>query len=148
MSLVCTPHKLRGYLEAYGWKYDCIGEFSIVTGWQGDSREYPLMVTMNNTVIDFIVNPLIYFELEWQEWPEILCFIMELNEDMSLAKLSINDSGAIVLTASALSLNFGYAQLSQYLEILGHYSDVIYQELLVKLQECGLLFHHRSKFLT
>lgn len=144
----CTTQELRGFLEAYGWQYDSIGEKSLVTGWKGEDREYPLSMTVNETMVNFDVNPLIYIDIEWLKWPELSAFLLELNDEIQLVKIAISDEGSVVLSASALTLGFGYEQLTNYLEIIGYYCDVIFGEIIVKMQECGYQFHHKTKFLT
>ncbi len=84
---------IEGFLRQYGWTFHADGQSCWVTGWQSESRAYPLIITLNDTFVSMVVAPLMKLGMDWDSWPEIMRFILELNNDARMVKLGIDEFG-------------------------------------------------------
>ena len=116
-------------------------------GWQGEEREYPLFIDVNDTSISFKVAPLVHLDLDWLQWPELSLFLLELNSESQLVKASVNEQGEIVLSSYCLTEGLNYDGFSKMLGILGYYCDAFYGEIISCLEVCGYQNHNQSTLL-
>lgn len=144
----CTVHQLGRFVEAYGWLFDSESENVLVTGWEGDGRHYPLQITTSDTMVSFEVSPLMVFDIDWLRWPELLLFILELNEKCQIVRLSVNEHGEVILQANVLAEDFHYNHFSNLLGMIGYYADALYGEILSKMTEMGYHLSSQGDFLT
>jgi hypothetical protein len=129
---------LQRYFHNYGWSVDFDEDRSIKTGWQGKEKSFSLYVTINPTIISFEVDSFFCLEPEWMLVPEILAYLLDLNHQSHFVKLSLAESGRIALSASALVDGFRFENLARTLEIVGYYCDLLYESIMLKLEQLGI----------
>ena len=147
MSRLDSDQRCR-YIKNYGWSYYESDENSWVSGWQTDKRAYPLSIELSDTCLELAVEPLIKLDIEWNLWPDIVQYILELNQHIQLAKLSLLPEGSVALSCQILTKDLSYDNFSEALGIIGYYAEDLYDRLFERIFKSGLLTHHSSKFLT
>src|SRR5690348_13734872 len=88
---------LEEYLKTYGWEYHPGQGSAFVTGWQGEKRAYPMKIILAETWILMQVKPLMRLGIDWDSWPELSRYLLELNNDCQLIKLVIDEFGELTL---------------------------------------------------
>jgi hypothetical protein len=136
-----TPEKVEQYLETYGWSFHAESDLKWVTGWQGEQRSYPLTISLTETWILLQVKPLLRADVEWENWGEVLRHMLELNNDCHMVRLSLDEYGDIILSMQLFSTLMPYDEFSDALGVLGHYAEILYEDLAARLSELG---HHSS----
>lgn len=142
-----TLDLVASYLNNYGWCYEETSENRLHTGWVGDVREYPLEIEINESTVLFQVSPLMSLDVDWLHWPELSLFLLELNFDSQLVKISINSSGEITVSAFAMKADLSFESFSNILGIIGYYCDVFYDEIISCLEICGFQNFQRPSLL-
>ena len=74
-----TEDKLESFLSNYGWAFKKVKDGVWRSGWQGAGRSYPLKISLCDTWLSFEIDPLVTMDIEWDSWPEISSFLLELN---------------------------------------------------------------------
>ena len=143
-----NANQLGQYLDDYGWTYYEHSHDTLMSGWQTDKRSYPLTLNLSDTCLSLAVEPLLKLDIDWSLWPEIVRDILELNQDIQLAKLALTPEGSIVLSCQMLTKNMTYENFSDTLGIIGYYAEELYDQLFDRIFKSGLLTPHHSKFLT
>ena len=128
---------LESYLGKYGWDFVKKTEKRIITGWQGDNRSYPLTIETSDTWVSFKVKPFLNLNIDWDSWPEIAVQLMEINDSTSMVKLSIDPDGNIVLGLDVFLSDLNYDRFSEALGVVGHYTELLYDEFLTVLDNIG-----------
>lgn len=144
----CSSPKLETYLRDYGWSFRNESENSWVTGWQGQDRSYPLTIDLNDTWVILSVTPFLKLNIDWDSWPEISRYLLELNHQCHMVKIVINDCGDIALILEILASNLAYNDFSDALGILGYYADFLYDEILSQFDRIGFQYAHALNFLA
>jgi len=134
---VCTPEQLEGYLKAYGWTFTRDGDALWHSGWQGEERSYPLEISMSETWIRFEVVPFLAADPRAKRLTEFMAWLLELNHELHIVKLSMLGDGAIVISAHVLASGFTYDDLNDILGILGYYADVLDEKIHEKMKQLG-----------
>ncbi len=144
----CSSEMLECYLRDYGWSFRSNGPQSWLTGWQGQDRSYPLTVHLNDTWLVLNVNPFLKLNIDWESWPEISRYLLELNADCHMVKIVINQNGDIGLVLELLASNLAYSDFSDALGVLGYYADYLYDEILSQFDRIGFQYAHALSFLA
>lgn len=132
-----TPATIESYLTEYGWTFEpaasATGESTWTTGFQGETRLYPLAIKLSNTCVGFEVRPLIDLTLDRARWPELARDLLELNNRLQLVKLGVAEGGEIVLACQVLVSGFDFETLARILGIIGYYADELTPEIYGRL---------------
>ncbi len=145
---VCSDKQIEVYLQRYGWTYESLGHNRWVTGWSNHDRTYNLSVTLSDTFVCFEVSPLLDIDIVWEQWPEVLKGLHELNDRCQFVKLLITDQGKVFLSAHSLRAGFDFDQLKTIIGIIAYYADSLYEEVIDLLRNAGFNTHYISPFLT
>ena len=144
----CTGSILEDFLNSYGWTYRALGNDEWRTGFQGQEQSYPLHIRLLDSWISFQITPYLGLEIDWDSWPEIARWLLELNGSSSLVRLSLSESGAIELGMEVLNTGFSYESFSTSMGILGFYADFFYDEILSRLDAIGYRYSDSLRLLT
>ena len=128
---------LEKYLSKYGWSFKKVSEKTIISGWQGQHRCFPLVISYCDTWISFEVNPLLKLEIDWEFWPELTAFALNLNASSRMIRLSMTEEGTLSLLLDIFSANLNFQDFSDALGVLGYYADYFYEEMTNKLDRVG-----------
>jgi hypothetical protein len=139
---------LDHYFALYGWASEKMSERCWRSTFRGKYKTYQLQVELSDTWISFRVAPLLFVTQDWQYWPEILHYLLQLNEATQIAKISLDQDGMINLSMQCLALDFDYKKFEMHLGILGYYSDAIYEEIIAYFREIGLHRTHANGYLS
>ena len=148
MTNLSPAQTVQRYLEEYGWRYHSNHENCWLTGWQSEKRAYPLIVTLNDSWICFQVAPMLKLGVEWNSWPEIMRYILELNDECRLVKLGIDSFGDISMSLYLFTSYINYEQFSDAIGVIGHYSEKIYDEIHSYLDSIGFHSHRPGQYLA
>lgn len=143
-----VSQQLESYLYEYGWTFKQAAEGQWVTGFQGKERAYPLTLVASETWVTFQVHPFLKLSIDWECWPELARFLLELNHSCQMVKVVINDRGHIGLTLEVLSTKFDFEHFSDSLGILGYYADFLFDEILGFMDQIGFNYSLALNFLT
>ncbi len=125
---------IESYLTEYGWTYEAGTEESTwTTGFQGETRLYPMSIKLSHTCVSFEIRPLIDLVLDRARWPELAHDLLELNNRLQLVKLGVTDGGEIVLACQVLAAGFDFEILARILGIIGYYADEVAPEIYGRL---------------
>lgn len=129
-----TPATIESYLTEYGWTFEPGHEESTwTTGFQGESRLYPMAIKLSHTCVSFEIRPLIDLTLDRSRWPDLAHDLLELNNRLQLVKVGVSDGGEIVLSCQVLSTGFDFEVLARILGIIGYYADEVTPEIYGRL---------------
>ncbi|MBF0440913.1 MAG: hypothetical protein HQK54_03325 [Oligoflexales bacterium] len=144
----CLHRVIETYLDNYGWSYKVGGCGGWITGFQGGERSYPLFINITETWITFNIRPFIGISTDWEYWPEVLQFLLKLNNRCSMVKLVIDDDNCISLLLEIFARDLSYSEFYDSLGVLGYYADFIYGEILDFFDKIDFKYSHSLKFLT
>jgi hypothetical protein len=139
----CISH----YIQQYGWTFYNESASVWVTGWQSEKRAYPLTIELCDTWIRFVVRPFIKLEIEWLQWPEVMQFLLSLNDTCRLVRLGIEDDGSVSLSMDALARGFTFEHFSDALGIVGYYAEHLFELIFKKIMEQGILPGYQPRLL-
>ena len=143
-----TPQVLESYLADYGWAFRKVSETNWVTGWQGGDRSYPLVLTLSDTWLSFEVKPFLKLSLDWDIWPELSLFLLELNHSSHMVKLVVDESGDICLHLEMFTNELIFSNFADSLGLIGYYCDQMYDQILNQLDRIGCQTPQDFKYLT
>lgn len=132
--------ELAGFLQQYGWQFRLGPENEIQSGWQGEHRAYPLNIVIGETWISFRVEPFLAVEIDWESWPEIASYILEINDGTNMVKISLDDQKRIVMGLDIFVEDLCFERLANILGIIGYYADLIYEDILNLLDQVGFSY--------
>ncbi len=135
------------YLQQYGWGFQITGDQELRCGFRGKHKTYQVQIELTDTWVQFKINPLLFVTQDWHYWPEILHYLLQMNDITQLTKLSLDQEGMIILSIQALAVDFDYHKFELNLGILGYYADAIYEELIGFFQEIGFSRQQPSEYL-
>jgi len=139
---------LESYLNTYGWEYQLGRAQAFLTGWQGEKRSYPLTIRLTDTWIMLQVAPLMKLSVEWEASPELSRYLLELNHDCQMVKVSIDSDAQIVLSLQLFNIDCSYEQFSDAIGVIGHYAEFLYDEISGRLQDLGYISPPPLRLLT
>ena len=124
--------KIQQYLREYGWTFQPISEFCLITGWQGKNARFPLEININDTWIQFKIKPLMKLEFRGKPTADIARYLLQLNLSTRLVKLAMEKNGEIEVSLEVFQYNFDYEQFCRSIGILGYYADAIFEEIVMQ----------------
>ena len=143
-----TPELLESYLADYGWAFRKISRGHWVTGWQGRDRAYPLVLSLSDTWLSFQVKPFLRLAVDWENWPELSQFLLEMNHSCHMVKLVVDDRGDVGLSLEIFANNMVFPNFADALGVLGYYCDYLYEQILGQMDRIGLSLDQAVKYLT
>lgn len=143
-----VSQRLESFLTTYGWSFRRAGDGEWQTGFQGQERTYPMRISATDSWVSFQVHPFMKLQIDWESWPEIAPFFLEMNQACPLVKLAMHPDGHMGLTFEILANRFDYETFSDSLGILGHYADQLYDEILEFLDGIGFRYTTSLRLLT
>ena len=143
-----TPEILESYLSDYGWGFRKVSPGHWVTGWSGRDRAYPLAVTLGDTWLSFQVRPFLRLAVDWDSWPELSLFLLELNHASHMVKLVVDERGDICLALEIFANHVAFSSFADALGVLGYYCDSLYEQIMGFLDRIGLSLDPSLKYLT
>lgn len=144
----CNGQMLEAYLTTYGWAYRASGDQEWQSGFEGEECTFPLHISLNETWISFRVQPFIAIKIDWECWPEISRWLLDLNHTSPLVKLSINAEGYIELNLDLLNQGLNYEGFSVAIGLIGYYADLFYDDILSHLDTIGFRYSESLGLLT
>ena len=133
----CQGMHVENFLRQYGWAYKKAYDGCWYTGWHGSNRSYPLVIRRSETFVSFTISPLFKCQADWEEWPELLLTMLQLNAELVGARLAIDEKGAITLQAQIYTSQFQFDVFEQTLGVLGYYADELYEKMMGLFEESG-----------
>jgi len=128
MTVLSAEH-IETFLSDYGWDFTPQNNNSWMTGWEGTVGSYPLNIVLQDTLVSFVVRPLIDDVTAFEESPELVADILKLNHDLKLVRLSLDENGDICLCFDSFQEALSFESFSNILGVLGYYSDVLTSEI-------------------
>lgn len=136
----CTSQMLEAFLADYGWVFRSAGENEWLTGFEAEECSFPLRISLTETWISFQIQPFLGIKIDWECWPEISRWLLDLNHTSPLVKLSINAEGFIELNLDVLNMGFQYDGFCTILGLIGFYADMFYDDILSHLDLIGFRY--------
>jgi len=121
------PRDVEGYFSRYGWVIHPDGDNRWITGWRGDDHSFPMVIEYNETCLSLMVVPLLDVSIDWQDWPEFLQLMGELNGEAKLVKLGLDNEQRLVLSLQVLNLHLSYEVFADAVSIIGYYAETIHE---------------------
>lgn len=143
-----VSQRVETYLRDYGWAFRRTTDSQWQTGFQGRERHFPLRITACDSWVSLYAHPFLKLRIDWEAWPEIARFALELNHACPLVKLVINDQGHIGMTLEILASQFDFEQFSDAVGIMGYYADYLYDEFLTYFDQIGFNYAAQLNLLT
>jgi hypothetical protein len=143
-----TAEVLEAYLTEYGWTYHSAGENVWVTGFQGDTRLYPLLIRLSSTCVSFEIRPLLELDIDPRRAPQLVRELLELNQKLQLVKLALTEGGELMLACQLLAIGFDFETLTRALGILAYYADEIAPDLHARLEQAARLGGREPRLLS
>ena len=143
-----TPELLESYVADYGWAFRKIAPGHLATGWQGRDRAYPLVLNLSETWLCLQVRPFIRLAIDWENWPELSQFLLELNHSCHMVKLVVDERGDVCLNLEIFANNIVFSNFADAVGVLGYYCDYLYEQISGHLDRIGLPVDQAVKYLT
>ncbi|MGE0172014.1 MAG: hypothetical protein AB7T49_04485 [Oligoflexales bacterium] len=138
---------VEAFLLNYGWEFRTSGTGVWETGWQGEKVCFPLIISLSDFWLSFSVKPFFKMNKRLARDPEFLSFLMELNEDNHLVKLSLSDR-CVNLNAEMFVDYVNFESFSDVLSVVGYYADTLLDRISEKVAELDHLQVKQTKFLS
>jgi hypothetical protein len=119
-----------------------------VTGFQGDTRLYPLLIRLSSTCVSFEIRPLLELDIDPRRAPQLVRELLELNQKLQLVKLALTEGGELMLACQLLAIGFDFETLTRALGILAYYADEIAPDLHARLEQAARLGGREPRLLS
>ncbi len=136
------------WLTRYGWNFEKVDDQLWMTGWQGDTKSFPLTVRINSTWVHFEVPHLVDFEVDFNIWPELSKKILELNNEVQMLKLSLDEEAKISLSGQIYCKNLDFHMFSETLGVIGYYADELFSMLIDEANHIGVFNSQYENYAT
>ena len=143
-----TSDDVVSFLERYGWTFHASSPKRWVSGWQSDKRSYPLSIELSDTWVSFSVTPFMKLDIDWDSWPDIMRFLLELNHDSQMVSLGIDQDQQLVLQTQLLTESLTYEAFADTISLIGYYAESIYDAIIDRVFTSGVLLDNGSRLLT
>lgn len=113
---------LEEYLKQYGWEYQISNDRLLVTGFRGLTGTFRVFIQNSENWVIFAISP-------FTPQPEPNCkdilsiFLLRLNDEMNLTKVSVDTDGDTVLSVEMRAEDLRIEDLSEALDALTYYAD-------------------------
>lgn len=143
-----TSDDVVSFLERYGWTFHALGPNRWVSGWQSDKRSYPLSIELSATWVSFEVTPFMKLDIDWDSWPDIMRFLLELNHDSQMVSLGLDKDHQLVLQTQLLTESLTYEAFADTISLIGFYAESIYDAIIDRVFTSGVLLDNGCRLLT
>lgn len=113
---------VKSFLDKYGWKYDSLGEETIVSGFAGEKAIFTLYAKATEDWVVLSISPFV-------ESPKpdclasMLLYLAHLNFHTTLAKFSVDEKENIILTVELPSEGLTFESFVISLETMCFYAE-------------------------
>ncbi len=144
--MAITPETIEQYFEQYGWTYDRLNETDFRTGFRGDVSSFRIMVRLAGDWVYFAINPFVVAPQDAECERKVYRRLLQLNQEMNMAKFTIDDYGDVVLTVELPSENLDYSEFADALGALSYYADENYAQvfILAHVPEAHFIYEERD----
>ena len=139
---------IESYLIDYGWNFRRLTPEHWQTGFQGKERQFLLHIFLSETWVSLNIPIYLDLAIDWESWPEIAKYLLELNHGSSMLRLSLCDSGRISLSLEVFTAQLSYEIFCTSMGLMGFYADWFYDEILNRLDSLGYRYTDKLKLLT
>jgi hypothetical protein len=117
-------------LKRGGWSCDRITKDVLRTHFRGQSARFPMYVRVDPSgYLTFAVVPLIKSPEERQRAESLYHRLLQLNQDLMMAKFSIDDDLDVVLSVEYPTAELDQSEFDDALDVLTYYADHYYRHL-------------------
>ena len=135
-----TPSEVERFLGEYGWEFRRHGRGIWLSGWSSEQRSFPLRVTWEDSFVEFMVQPLYKIDFDWEAYPEITAWLLEVGHRYKLIKIAIDEAGDLVMSMSLINHKLDYTAFSTSLGVIGYYADKVYEEISEAFDQLSSVF--------
>ncbi len=96
-----TFDEIKACLEREGWAVEVVSDDTMRSDFQGAERLFPLFVRLSPPFVVFAVIPFVRLPLELEEGAVLVRRLLQLNREINMAKLSADEEGDVILSASS-----------------------------------------------
>jgi len=129
------------YFTQYGWKFNRGDEMGTWhTGFRGEVASFNIFVRVTEWWIYFIINPFVVGPKNDELKMRLYTHILRLNQDINVAKMCLDRDFDVVLTVELpcdTPESFQYSEFEDAINLLCHYCDTYYLEILKLATEAG-----------
>lgn len=128
-----APETVEEYLRRDGWHYERVPGSPVPTwrsGFRGQVAPFRFYVRLTESWLFFIISPFAIPSQEERVAAALFRRLLQLNQDMTLAKFSLDSDGDVVLTVEYPVEHLGYAEFRDALDVLAYYADRHYVEVI------------------
>ena len=86
-------------------------------------RDYRLNIETLDTIVCFSVDKFFSFDEDYENFPEILVLLLEMNRESPLLKLSLDAGGDVVLLTEVMISQLNSENFFNLISVMGHYAD-------------------------
>lgn len=124
-----TLFDIQSYFRRYGWSYEGDGQTYSCTS--HSEKVYSIRASVSKTFISFEASLISIPDYcsRYVLQKKLSELLLKANYENSLIKISVSQSGEIVLMIDVLNMGFNYAQFEMIIGIMGYYYDFVFDEL-------------------
>ncbi len=116
---------LESFMSQYGWDYDVLEGDLLLTGFRGADSTFRVFIEPGEVwvimaIVPYVARPV--DECQARFWS----FLMRLNYEMNLAKVSCDPEGDVVLSVELRATDLRFSDFREGLDILVYYADRFY----------------------
>lgn len=120
-----SADEIPGFFNTYGWDFEPAGEGLFRTGFVGDTGHYEVWIRVTEAWVFFTIQPFVERRAGRAHGLETLRLLLSANHEASMAKLTLDEEGDVVLTVELPCDGFAYLHFADALSALSHYADVL-----------------------
>lgn len=122
------------YFERYGGQAERLNSETWRTTLRGEIALYPLYLHLTPRFVYLHIAPFL-LEPKEEAAPRLFWALLRYNQEMDLAKFSMDANGDILLSVELPAEDFDYTRFEEALSLLERYADAAYRELLNLAQD-------------
>lgn len=124
------PETLRALLEEGGWPCDRISDDTWRSHFQGRNASFPFYLRLDpKGYVCFVIVPFVKSPEDPERSAVLYRRLLELNQQLLMAKFSIDDDLDVVLSVEHPSGELDRSEFDDALDVLSYYADRHYAEL-------------------
>jgi len=144
--MAIAPETVEQYFEQYGWSYERTGEHDFRTGFRGDVSLFRIMVRLTENWVYFSISPFVVAPQDPECERKLYKHLLRLNQEINMAKFTIDEDGDAILTVELPSENLDYNEFADALGALSYYADDNYVRVFVlaHIPQAHVLFEEKE----
>ncbi len=129
--MAISAEAIEDYFRQYGWSFHATEEENTWrTGFRGDVSTFSIYVRLTDNWIYFTIVPFVVAAKNEICQRKLYQHLMRLNQEMNMAKFTIDSDKDVVLTVELPGQNLQYTEFADALGALSYYADDNYVEVL------------------